>query len=698
MRPLSYRLRLLCAVCAIVGFPLPSWAVEDAQRLSEMTVTGTREGELKSETPASITILDAGTIGATKPAHPREIISRVPGAVMMQTNGEGHTTGIRSPIGTDPVYLYLEDGIPTRATGFFNHNALFEVDVPNAGGMEIIRGPGSALQGSDAIGAVINTLTKAPSVKPETEMTAEGGSFGWARLLATSSNSWGDTGVRGSLNLTHTDGWRHRTEYDRRSGTLRVDQALDANSYLKTVVSATNASMQTGANARLSYVDYEKDPTLNYHSIFYRDVKALRASTAYEREEGAALLSLTPYMRWNWMQLFASFSTSDPSIQTTENYSLGLQAKYRQDFLPWRTRLVSGIDLDHSPGSQTDDRVVLKKGGEFYTGYNMGARIYDYDVTFSQASPYVHAETSPVEAMRLSAGLRGDFMRYEYDNHLRSGSFTTTNALGTGNSTLYRMANSERYYSHLSPSLGGTYAFDPALNAFARYKHSFRAPGQSQLFRSGSASDTLHLSPVKVDTYEAGLRGNDKSPFTWEITAYNTIKRDDILSVRDTSGTTISSNNGKTHHKGVELALGWQFLPDLRTDLATGYARHRYATWNNSSGDFSGKDIPSAPDRVSNLTLAYKPKDGPLKGLWMEAEWAHVGKYWTDDANTAMYRGHDLFNLRGSYEIFESVELFGRVMNMSDQKWATCASYSSGRLEYCPGMPLTVFGGLTMRF
>ena len=260
------RARLLCAIAA---FAATEARADQPVQLHEMTVTGTREGELKSETPASVSIVKGGTIEAVKPAHPSEIMSRVPGAIIMPTNGEGHTTGIRQPIGTDAVYLYLENGVPTRATGFFNHNAMFEIDLPNADGLEVTRGPGSALQGSDAIGAVFNVMTKAPSATPEVQVTAEGGSYGWARLLGTASNSWGDTGARGSLNMTHTDGWRRRTEYDRQSFTLQADQAVGGNAMIRGLFTATNADMQTGANARLTKADYLDNPTaqLPHHRL-----------------------------------------------------------------------------------------------------------------------------------------------------------------------------------------------------------------------------------------------------------------------------------------------------------------------------------------------------------------------------------------------------------------------------------------------
>jgi hypothetical protein len=48
---------------------------------------------------------------------------------------------IEGRITTKPMYLFLEDGIPTRPTGFFNHDALYEVNIPQSGGIEVLKGP-----------------------------------------------------------------------------------------------------------------------------------------------------------------------------------------------------------------------------------------------------------------------------------------------------------------------------------------------------------------------------------------------------------------------------------------------------------------------------------------------------------------------------------------------------------------------------
>jgi len=129
--------------------------------IEEVTVTATRSEQLRVETPATVDIVSREALDASKPGHPGEILGRVPGVWVSVTGGEGHMTAIRQPLTTSPVYLYLEDGVPTRSTGFFNHNALYEINVPAAEAVEVTKGPGSALYGSDAIGGVVNATSAA---------------------------------------------------------------------------------------------------------------------------------------------------------------------------------------------------------------------------------------------------------------------------------------------------------------------------------------------------------------------------------------------------------------------------------------------------------------------------------------------------------------------------------------------------------
>lgn len=662
-------------------------------RLDEITVTATREAQQLGETAASVGVIPAQVIDEVKPAHPSEIMERVPGVHVNVTGGEGHMTAIRQPITTKALYLYLEDGIPTRSTGFFNHNALYEINLPQAGGVEVLKGPGTALYGSDAIGAVINVQTRPAPLQPEASADLEAGEFGWRRLLATAGNSRGDDGLRGDLNLTTTDGWRDATGYDRQSGTLRWDRMLADGATLKTVLSGSTIDQQTAGSSRLLANDYYNNPTRNYTPISYRQVDALRLSSAWEKESADSLLSITPYLRSNRMALLPNWSLSyDPVVYETKNDSLGALLKYRKDYAPYRTRVIVGLDLDYSPGSRFEQEISPTRVGNVYTDYSIVGTIYDYDVTYRAASPYVHTEMSPSDKLRLGFGLRYDRMRYDYDNKL--GELTTGSHL--------RPASTTVSFSRLSPKLGATYAFNQQLNGFVSYRQAFRAPSEGQLFRSGKSTNSVDLKPVRAESIETGLRGQ-RGKLHYEVSLYYMQLHDDIVSYTDTAtNTRYTTNAGETRHRGIELGLGTALSRRLALDVAASWARHIYEEWVPKTGvDYSGKEMESAPRLIANTRLGYRP--AALNGGKLELEWVKLGEYWMDPANTYQYPGHDVLNLRINYPVDKKLEVYARLMNLADKRYATTAKYTPAgwgpeKFEYAPGMPRTVYAGLKYRF
>ncbi|MEO1767248.1 TonB-dependent receptor [Thiobacter aerophilum] len=697
---------LLCFLLPVNAFA--------ADTLEEITVTGTREPRLLAETPASVKVISGETLRADKPSHPAQVMGQAPGVWVNVTGGEGHMTAIRQPLTTNPVYLYLEDGIPTRSTGFFNHNALYEINLPQAGGIEVTRGPGTALYGSDAIGGVVNVLTRPAPPTPQLEVSAEVGEYGWKRLLASGGNTWGENGLRADLNLTTTDGWRDHTGYDRQSATLRWDRALGTDAVIKTVLTGSRIDQDTAGSSALVRADYENAPTKNYTPISYRKVSALRLSSAWERETGDTLVSLTPYLRDDSMELLANWSLSyDPTVYTTANRSFGLMGKWRRDFAPLRARLIAGVDLDASPGRREENRLAtLTTTGsgvsKLYTAYSVGTRVYDYDVTFIGASPYVHGELSPTKRLRLSAGLRYDDLRYRFDNHFAAGAIAaSTRENGGAPVTRYygQSGDTTVRFHHLSPKLGVTFALDHDTHVFASYNHAFRAPSEGQLFRPSAqtnearaqlaAASALGLKPVKADQYELGLRGKAAS-LDYEVSIYRLEKRDDILSYKDpvTSATQVV-NAGKTLHRGVELGLGAPMSKAWRLDAALSYAKHSYEQWViPGTADFSGKDMESAPRVIGNLRLSWSPAAGQR----VQLEWVKLGRYWMDQANTRQYEGHDLFNLRANWALNKTLALYGSVQNLLDTRYAESASVSSGVDVFAPGLPRTLYAGIEAKW
>ncbi len=669
------------------------------QTLSPVTVTGTREQTPLSETPSAVGIIERDAIDIARPSHPQQLLGQIPGVAIGVTNGEGHTTAIRQGFTTSPLYLFLEDGIPIRATGNFNHNALYELNIPSAGGIEVVRGIGSALYGSDAIGGIVNVLTRTPKEVRGADLSVEAGSFGWGRLLGgIDSGRLGASAVRADLNITHTDGWRDRTAYDRQSLNLRWDYEPDAWTAVKTIVGVTHIDQQTGANSPLPRDLYLNDPTVNLRSPAYRIVDALRVSSAIEKDLGdGQLLSITPYFRDNRMDLNGSFNFSPTSsnarIERTEVQSFGLMLKYRKNLDDaMRTRVIAGIDLDYSPSRRAEDKLLLqtRQGNQGartdYIGYTVGARIYDYAVDYQSVAPYLHLETSPVERLRVTAGLRYDYARYALDNQF---------AGGASAGGFDQPADTAVDFSRISPKLGLTWALSSSSHLFASYNQGFRTPSESQLFRAGATSAAqvnaaLGLKPILAEQFEAGVRGQ-LAGWQFEAVAYLLNKHDDLLGQRDASGVTVQTNNGATRHKGIELGLGRQLAPGWRLDGAASYAVHRYVDWVGSGFDYSGNEVEASPRLMSNVRLSWTPR----RGSFAQLEWVRLGSYYLEASNRlGQYAGHDLFNLRASQALDERWTLFARVLNLTDRRFADSASVSSGTAVYSPGLPRALYVGL----
>lgn len=363
--------------------------------------------------------------------------------------------------------------------------------------------------------------------------------------------------------------------------------------------------------------------------------------------------------------IFQSGSNYYGSDWTTKFQSFGLLGKYRHDFEPMRTRLILGVDLDYSPGEYFERRIQAYKTGDKYTSYVYVSNTdnnYDYDATFIGVSPYVHMEVSPIEKLRFTLGGRYDDMSYDYTNNM------TANA--------QRPASTERSFSHLSPKAGVTYSFTKDVSVFLSYNHGFRVPSSGDLFkgRNGTASTAVNLQPIKIDSYETGIKtGFLDNKLTLDTSVYLMQKKDDIVFYRVATNLSEKRNAGKTEHKGIEVGLGIKPIKEVGLDVSYSYAKHTYEDYKVSSTlDYSGKEISLAPRQIVNTRLYYAPHI--LNGGRIE---------------------HDLFNIRASYKFNKSWEVYARVINVTDELYAESASKAStGAASYNPGMPKTFYAGL----
>jgi iron complex outermembrane recepter protein len=140
--------------------------------LNEIIVTSSRDRQNRMEAPVAISTISTQEMRDTKATSLEQLMNKVSGVYMVDLGNEQHTMAIRQPIGYKSLFLYMEDGIPIRTVGDFNHNALIEINMASLRTIEVIRGPASSLYGSEAVGGAVNFITAAPSLQPTARVQA----------------------------------------------------------------------------------------------------------------------------------------------------------------------------------------------------------------------------------------------------------------------------------------------------------------------------------------------------------------------------------------------------------------------------------------------------------------------------------------------------------------------------------------------
>ncbi|MDX1381986.1 MAG: TonB-dependent receptor plug domain-containing protein, partial [Xanthomonadales bacterium] len=150
----------------------PAFAGEELREeaAGEIVVTVDRQAVERLQVPGSIARLDRDVIEDDAARHIAELIERVPGAWIVRGSGQEHQTAIRSPVlgggGACGGFLLLEDGIPVRPAGFCNINQFIELATELAQAVEVVRGPGNALYGSNALHGTVNSVMPMPGAAP----------------------------------------------------------------------------------------------------------------------------------------------------------------------------------------------------------------------------------------------------------------------------------------------------------------------------------------------------------------------------------------------------------------------------------------------------------------------------------------------------------------------------------------------------
>ncbi|HEY1163922.1 MAG TPA: TonB-dependent receptor plug domain-containing protein, partial [Chitinophaga sp.] len=266
---------VLSVICSVLLLQAHAQQKDTITELQQVIVSASRSAQKRSEAPIAISTITTQTLQDTKANRLDQVLNKVSGVFMVSLANEQHEMSIRQPMTTKSLFLYLEDGIPIRTTGLYNHNALLEMNMAAARQIEIIRGPASSLYGAEAIGGAVNIITLAPPPGSSGMISLQANNNGYKRVdfqAGTTSGKWGFI-VSGYYANRH-DGPIDYSDFHKTALTFRADY---------------KASERTTWSNSISYIDYYSDMTGSLdsaqfskkdystpYSFTYRKTNALR--------------------------------------------------------------------------------------------------------------------------------------------------------------------------------------------------------------------------------------------------------------------------------------------------------------------------------------------------------------------------------------------------------------------------------------
>lgn len=683
-------------VSACLLLTCPPGSAEESS-LETLTVTAQRLPIPQQQSAASISVLDENTIDLVAHSHPSELLGRVPGLWVSRGNGQEHLTAIRSPVltgaGSCGAFAVVEDGVPVRGTGFCNVNELFDINSEQAGQVEVLRGPGTVLYGSDAQHGVINVLSRAPEQDSDSLSLASGAND-YRRLSVDHSRVGDNSSYRLSFNGARDGGYKDDSGFDQQKLSARVDVNLGGAS-VQSLLSMGNLNQETaGYVSGLDAFKQEARKRENPNPEAFRDSQSARLQSRIEWQtaDGGRWL-VTPYARYTEMAFLMHFLPGTP-LEENGQKGLGLQSAYHFDATE-NFAVISGLDLERT------DAWLQQSQAVGFSSFPAGKQ-YDYQVTAAVAAAFTQGEYLLASSSRMIAGARYERLHYEYDNRMISGD---TAEDGTVCINGYTGAEGCRYtrpddrrdtFDNLSLNAGLVHRFNPQMSAVARLARGFRAPQATELYRLQNGQVEADLDSESIDSLELGLRG-EWQDLTFNLSAFYMEKADVIFQ----SSERLNLSNGKTRHYGLEYEFSWQCWERWSLELAGTFARHRYTSDVSEPGSSSliasaGNDIDTAPRQIHSAILGWSPAEATR----VEIQWQYMGRYYTDIENLHEYAGHQLLQLRWRQALSEGISIGVRVSNLANVDYAERADYSSlgGGDRYFIGEPRSINADIRFDF
>lgn len=650
--------------------------------LETILVTATRGATVGADLPVAWSVIDSEAIAFTSLQHSNQLFQRVAGTWISRGNGQESLISMRSPVltgsGSCGAFMTAADGVPIRAPGFCNVNQLFDANLAQAGVVEVVRGPSTAVYGSNAMHGVINVISASADTAANA-VRVEAGSRDYYRVLASAALPENGTAI--NLQAASYGGYQDDSGYDQQKLTIRSDRDV-GNWSMTGIIDGSNLNQETAGYIQ-GFEAYKDDDAReqNPNPEAYRDAWSVRAQVTGTRElTNGRSIRLTPYFRQNEMEFLQHFLPWQP-VERNGHTSFGLQSAFTNtsDRSDW----MLGVDVDFTQGWLDEIQE-----SPFSPNQPEGVH-YDYEVDALVIGLFAQGNVQLSDTFRLDGGIRLEDTDYDYDNLTGDGDACEPTASAC---RFYRPADRSDSFGNWSGNAALSYDLG-AARLYTRVARGFRAPQTSELYRLQSGQQVADIDSEQIDSFEVGVRGLLTNGLSYAINGYWMRKDEVIFQDRDRQNV----SGAATDHEGVEIELDWQFNDVWYAALAASVAEHRYASpieLIGSRGDIEGNDIDTAPSHFgsarvgANTSLGNKPMKAELEYVWLD-------EYFIDPNNEHSYAGHELVNLRADMHVNERTKLSIVITNLLDESYAERADFGFGQYRYFVGEPRSAVVGLS---
>jgi vitamin B12 transporter len=593
-------------------------------------VTATRDETSAKSVSSTVTVLTAETLRDWQVVSLADALRSVPGLDVARTGGLGAMTSVYTRGVNTNHTLVLVDGIEIADPSQVGGGAvdLADLTVDGVERIEILRGPASSLYGSDALGGVVNVITRRGRGEPSFGLSAEGGSFGTFRIAASASGSLGRTSFSGQVGHQSSDGTPlvanstrpygyQGTRAEVRLG-QRLSQALEA----RLVAHFSQSNLQTA--------DYE------YGVGLVDDPNSTRKTQE---------LLLRPEVRLSllgghWRQTLGAFYSHHG-----RNYDNPPNDGSSSDEVSRYQGRKARIDWQHELALIEHNQAMLLLESE-----------WDYSKT------YAVGPGSPAAGLEWT-GIRNVSVALQDRHEL----FGRLNLTGSARLDKHSMFGSVGTYTV------GAVAVLPGADTILRVNHgtAFKAPSLFQL------KDPKHsnpdLKPERSRSFEAGFEQPVKVA---GLSVGATFFFNAIQELID-----YDSNLKRYINLGTARIAGIESFAEGAWNLRSiGALRTRVDyTWTNPK-DAEGKDLTRRARNKAGLSATW----APLERGSLTARVVGVGDR-TDnpEGRRVTLKRYTLVSLMARYDLTRSLGFFARVENLLDAQYQEAFGYrTSGRSAF----------------